>query len=90
MRDWRSLLIFSVLWAIGAALLLTPITTVILWLVDTDPGSRPLLEYLFSWDYLHLALLKAALFFPVCVFAAAADRAIDAVWSWVRRVVSID
>jgi hypothetical protein len=33
MSDWRSILMLSALWAVGAALLLTPITTVILWLV---------------------------------------------------------
>jgi hypothetical protein len=52
---------FSVLGAIGASLLLTPITTVILWLVETDAGSRPLTEYFFSRDYLYLVLLKTAL-----------------------------
>jgi hypothetical protein len=89
MRDWHPLMLLA-LCAVGASLLLTPITTVILWLLDTDAGSRPLTEYFFSRDYLYLVLLKTALFFAIFIIAGAADKAVDAVWSWVRRVVSTD
>ena len=52
-----------------------------------EPGSRPLTEYFLSLDYLYLILLKTALFFAGFIFLLAVGKAIDAVWSWARRVV---